>query len=149
LLLREGEAGDRDSALPRQVEREPAPAAADVENMLSRLQKQLRGEVPLLVELRRVEILVGLAEISTGILPVGVEEETVEAVREVVMMRDIGARPALRIVLLEPAQEVAEAGIERPQGMVRRLLEIARQEVKEVVDGAVLDGERAVHIGLA
>ena len=150
LLDGKGKAGDLDIAFLGEIEREPAPAAADIEDALSGLEQQLGGEMALLVELRRLEIVVGPAEIGAGILPVLVEEELVEPLREVIVMGDVLARAMHRIVLLQPAQELAEPGIEGAQRVDRRALHVPRGEVDEIVDRpAVLDRQRAVHIGLA
>ena len=63
-----------------EVERHPAPAAADVEHPLARLERELGGDVRLLVGLRLLEAVGGVGEISAAILAVGVEEEIVELV---------------------------------------------------------------------
>ena len=86
LIGRERDAEHFDAVMPVQIEREPAPAAADVEHLHPRLQMQLGGEMRLLVELRLFEAVVGVAVIAAGILAVGVEEQFVQPAGEVIGM---------------------------------------------------------------
>ena len=72
------------------------------------LDQKLRGEVALLGELRVVERLLGMLEIGAAVLPVGIEEQRVEALVEIVVMRDVGARAGRRIELREPPPEIAQ-----------------------------------------
>ena len=62
---------------------------------LTGLEGELGGDVRLLVELRSVEVAIGivLGEIGAAILPVAIEEEVVEPVRQVVMMGDVALAP--------------------------------------------------------
>ena len=83
-----------------EVERRAAPAAADVEHPLAGLQRELGGDVRLLVRLRLLEAVGGVGEVGAAILQVVVEEEAVEVVAEVVMMRDVAPRRA-RLVAAE------------------------------------------------
>ena len=64
--------------MPRKVEGEAAPAAADVEHRLAGTERELGGDVALFGPLRVLETVASLGEISARILPVGVEEEIVE-----------------------------------------------------------------------
>ncbi len=149
LLARQGEPGDGDAAFAGEIERKAAPAAADIEHSLPGLQQQLRRDVALLVGLRHLDALVGRQKIGAGILPVGIEEEIVERVRKVVVMRDIGARAPQRIVLLENAEGAAETLIERRQRRARREAEVDGGEIQEVVDAGVFDRQRPIHERLA
>ena len=97
LFVRERDAGHIGAADFGEIEPEPAPAATDVEHAqilteLVRFEQQLGRQMPFLRKLRVVERLAGLFEIGAAILPVGVEEERVEASVEIVMMRHIAAR---------------------------------------------------------
>src|SRR3546814_1888890 len=60
-----------------------------VQHALTRLQVELGGDVGLLVGLRLIEAVGRIGEISAAILPVGVEEEIVEPVRQIVMMGNV------------------------------------------------------------
>ncbi len=74
-----------------EIERHAAPAAADVEHLLAGLQGELGGDVRFLVELGLFQAdRLRIGEIGAAILPVRVEEEIVEIVRQIIMMRDIG-----------------------------------------------------------
>ncbi len=59
LLFRQRHAGDVDIGMIGEIEREPAPARADVEQLLARRERQLGGEMPLLGELRIFERRLG------------------------------------------------------------------------------------------
>ena len=72
-----------------QVERRPAPAAADVEHALAGLQIELGGDMRLLVGLGLFEAVGGIGEVGAAVLPVVVEEEVVELVADVVMVGDV------------------------------------------------------------
>src|SRR3546814_20853677 len=72
-----------------EIKRHAAPAAAYVQHALTRLQVELGGDVGLLVGLRLIEAVGRIGEISAAILPVGVEEEIVEPVRQIVMMGNV------------------------------------------------------------
>ena len=62
----------------------------------------------LLRGLRVFERFIRIVEIGAGILPVGIEEEIIERVGQVVVMGDVLARAPQRIVLLEHAQAAAD-----------------------------------------
>ena len=70
-------------------QRHPAPAAADVEHPLARLEVELGGDMRFLVGLRLLKAVPRIGEIGTAVLLVVVEEEFVELVLEVVMVRDV------------------------------------------------------------
>lgn len=63
---------------PGDVDRQPAPAAADVQHVMPGLDAQLCRDVPFLDQLRLFERHVGALEIGAGILHVLVEEQFVE-----------------------------------------------------------------------
>src|SRR5436853_431975 len=65
-----------------------APPAADVEEPLARLEPQLPAHEVELVLLRLVEVAVGAAVVGAGVDHAPVEEEGVELVRRVVVIRD-------------------------------------------------------------
>src|SRR5260221_10072942 len=65
------------------------------------------------------------------------------------MVRDVGARAMNGVVLLEPAQELAEPGIDRAEGMARGALHVPGDEIEKIVDRSALDRQGAVHIGFA
>ena len=80
LLFRQRDSGDVDSGDLVQIDRRPAPAAADVEHPLAGLQVQLGGDMRLLVGLGLLQAVSGIGEVSAAILPVVVEEELVQFV---------------------------------------------------------------------
>jgi hypothetical protein len=85
-----------------EIEAEPAPARADVEHALSRLDGELGGKVALLGELRLLEIG-ALGEVAARILPVGIEEEVVDGPVDVVVVRNVAPRPSGRVELPQAA----------------------------------------------
>ena len=93
LLLRQRDAGDARRGQLGEILRKTAPAAPDVEHALARLDQKLRRQMAFLGELGIVERLARCLEVAAAILPVGVEEEGIEPAVEIVMMRDVAARP--------------------------------------------------------
>ena len=116
LLLRQRHAGDVDAAAVGEVEAEAAPARTDVEHLHAGLKGELGGEVPLLGELRRLEVGLVVFEIGAGVLLVGVEEERIEPAVEVVVMGDVPPCAARGVELAEAAGEVAEIGADASSG---------------------------------
>ena len=95
------------------------------------------------------QAVLGALEIGAGILPVGIEEELEEAGVEIVMVGDV----APGVLRLHRSGELRPADAqERQRRDVRRAdaaQPVALQERDEVVDGAFLDEEPAVHEELA
>ena len=104
----------------------------------------------LLVGLRLFQAVGGVGVIGTAILAVGVEEEVVQVVAEVIVVGDVFLRlgggvaakqrgdfahPALRHELATLAAELPAIG--------------ADDQLQQVEDAAFLDDQAAVHIGLA
>ena len=92
LLRRQGDAEHVDVGDPVQIQREPAPAAADVEHPLAGLQVDLGGEVGLLVELGLLQAVARVGEVAAAILHVGFHPEPVEVVADVIMVGDVALR---------------------------------------------------------
>ena len=93
---------------PGEIEREPAPAGTDVQNLLPRFEQQLGREVALLVVLRGLQAVIVAGEVGAGVLAVRIQEQIVERVRQVVMMGDVALGPSDRVELLDPARLVVE-----------------------------------------
>ena len=93
LLRRQRQPGDRGACDVCKIKRDPAPPAADVQNLGARLKQQLGSDVPFLGELRILQALSRILEIGAGILPVGIEKQLINAIVDIVMILDIGARP--------------------------------------------------------
>ena len=74
------------------MKREAAPAAADIEHPEPRRQAELGRDMGHLVELGLLDRVGEIGEIAAAILEVGVEEEAVEVVADVVMVGDVVAR---------------------------------------------------------
>jgi hypothetical protein len=60
-------------------------------------QRQLGRNVGLLVELRLLQAVARVGEVGAAVLQVRVEEEPVEIVAEIIMVRDVAARAALPV----------------------------------------------------
>ena len=149
LLLAEGDAGDVGAADPREVERHAAPAAADVEDARAGADQQLGGDQPLLGELRLVERHVGALEVGAGILHVAVEEEPVEPLVEVVVVRDVGARRLDADGAEDRRGGDAAAQVLHPGaggGELRAGVGLGQRD--QVVDVAFVEEEAAVHVHL-
>ncbi len=76
---------------------EAPPAATDVEHPLPRLQAELTADQVELLRLRLLELAVGVPVVRAGVDHQRVEEERVEVVGDVVVVRD-----GLGVVLLRP-----------------------------------------------
>ena len=132
-----------------EIETESAPAGADIEHALARFDQELRREMPLLGELRVVEALIGALEIGAAILPVGIQKQRVEPGVEVVMMRDILARAAAIVELVDPAAAVTQHGLRARKIRDRGMRLLRHQKREQIRDGAGCQHEVAAHIGFA
>ena len=65
------------------------------------------------------------------------------------MMRDVGARDRNRIVLSNASNKALDRRANAPQPMSTAPAEVGKAKIKEIVDVAVFDDERAIHIGFA
>ncbi len=101
----------------------------------------------LLGELGVVERRIRRFEIAATVLPVGVEEEGIEPPVEIVVMGDIVLRPAAPVELPDMPAEIAQPPLQL--GPARHHFGLIEQDRQRVRDRAVLDHERAVHIGFA
>ena len=89
----------------------------------------------------------GCLEIAAAVLPVGIEEQRVKPVVEIVVVGDVAPRMGAPIELAEPPPEASHhrkrVGPRGGGGL------LARNEGEEIHDRALLDHEGTVHIGLA
>src|SRR6266545_1842542 len=85
---RERHAVRRDAVVLSGPDGEAAPAAADVEERLARLELELAADEIDLVLLGLLELAVGIAVVGAGVEHERVEKEGVEGVRHVVVVRD-------------------------------------------------------------
>ena len=125
-----------------EIERKPAPAAADVEHRGAGLvDAKLGREVALLGELGIVERLVGRLEIGAAILLVAVEEERIEPAVEVVVVRDVVAGAGPRIELLQAAEQIARPAAAATPNSARRSRSCRSSDREHVGNRALLDDE--------
>jgi hypothetical protein len=110
---------------------------------------KLGGDMLLLGELRRLQIVVVIAVIGAGILPVLVEEEGEQRLGQIVVVLDVAARTGgpvedggQRDELLHPVDRA-----DRRLGVEER--EVAQEDPQEGQESALLDGQAAIGIGLA
>ena len=148
LFLRQRDSGDARAANLGEVERETAPAAADVEHGCAGIEPELGRQVAFLGKLRVIERRLRGLEIGAAILLVAVEEERIESAVEVVMVRHIAPCAKARIELLQPAQQIAGEP-RRPGPTRRRGRFLPEQNGEHIRNRAALDDEGAVHIGFA
>src|SRR6185437_10510770 len=88
LPLAQGDADAGDAIALRRPDQQAAPAAADIEKPLARLELKLATDMVELLLLRRVDILRPGVEIGAGIDHLPVEPESVELIGHIVMMAD-------------------------------------------------------------
>ncbi len=149
LLRRERHAGDVHFGRGCEMERKAAPARSDVEHALARSQQELGRDMPHLPLLGLLQRVVGRRVVGAGILTAGVEEEPVEFVRQIVMVRDIGTGDRDGIVLREPPHEPAAQRPHAAHQVGAAPAEIGEAKIQQIVDAATLEEDGAVHIALA
>src|SRR6478735_5448608 len=90
-----------------------------------------------------------MLEIAAAVLPIGIKEESIELLVEVIVVRDIAARAGWRIELRESAPEITREPLyARPAQRLARCV-LRQCEMEKVCDRAPLHQERAVHVGFA
>ena len=107
LVFAQCDANAARAVLLRGADHQCAPAAADIEQGLSRLQPDLRQDMVDLLDLRGSQVLVAILEVGAGIHHVRVEELLVELVGNVVVVAD-RFRIALA-VMVEAARDAGQA----------------------------------------
>jgi hypothetical protein len=146
LLGAECHAGDVGAGLPGEVKPQSAPARADVEDPEPRpVEQQLRRDVALLTLLGDVQGIVRTAEIGARVLAVAVQEQLVEFAGKVVVVGNVAPGPVDRIALLQSPADALEKG--EPWMFVGGI--VARQDLKKVVDCALLDRQQLIHVRFA
>ena len=82
----------------RSKEREAAPAAADLQHVIVRTERQLVADCPQLVDLRRLERVVRGLEHRAGVHQSRVEKQPEELVAQVVVFVNVAAAARRRVV---------------------------------------------------
>ena len=149
LLLGQRDAGDIDLLEACEIERELAPAAADVEHLEAGLEVELGGDQAQLVLLGLLQRFGVVEEVGAGILHPLVEEELVEVVAEVVVVRHVLLRLADRVRLLEALEAARDAAQHLLQGLVAERKPVQREQREEVAQRRILEAHAPVHVGLA
>ncbi len=144
LLLREGEAGHARAELARRVQREAAPAAADLQHVRIAAETQLLADAPVLGLLGLLERHLGPLEHRARVGPRRVEEQRVEVVAEVVVVLDVafGARQVRspgqpRAAALERGERGSREAVAGALGGDRERLHQGHQVVARPVAGGV------------
>ena len=130
-----------------QIEGEAAPAAADIQQFLTRGQQQLGGKMQLLVRLGGFQVVVVAGEIGAAVLAVLVEKQVIKGAREVVVMGDIAACPRDWVVAVYHAGKSAELLAQNLAWMAFQMGDVAPDQVENLIDRAVLAGKPPVHPG--
>ena len=107
LLGRQRDAGHARAVVPCQRQREPAPAASDIQHREIRtIETELGGDVPLLRDLRFFQRFVAAPEVGARVLPVAIQEQAVQPSVQVVVVRDVApcAAGAVQLVEASPRQ---------------------------------------------
>ena len=102
-----------------------------------------------LASLRFLERVVGLLEVGAAVLLVGVEEQLVEPVIQIVVVSDVAAGAPRIVAADDAAREEAIATEEARRERALLILGVAQHKLEELVDGAALDDEATVHEQLA
>src|SRR6266508_877600 len=88
-------------------------------------------------------------EIATAILPVGVKEERIEPVIQIVMPGYVLSCPDTSVELLQPAPKVAREPLRPRPARGSAGAPLGQRQSKEVVYRSLFDDEGTVHIGFA
>ena len=147
LLLRQGDPEHVDVRDAVQIQSQAAPAAAEIEHPLARLQQQLRGDMRLLVELGLLDAVRRIGEVGAAVLHVRVEEEPVEVVADVVMMDDVALRAGLPVQHLQAMTELAALLQEAAAAVPLLPAQVAADQPDQVDDLALLEDDPVVHPG--
>ena len=110
LLARDRDRRHPAAELAGRVQREAAPARADLEDVLAAGQARVLGDDPVLVALRVGERLVGRREDRARVGHRLVEEQPVEVVAEVVVGGDVAARSGLACCAAAGGRSSGRAG---------------------------------------
>ena len=129
-------------------QRHRAPAAADVEHALPGLEVELGRDMRLLVALRLFQAVARVGEVSAAVIAVGVEEQLVQFVVEVIMVRDVLARRS-GVVAAEARAELAHHALLERAAMPA-ILEpaVADDQLDQFEHRPLIEAQAAVHIGL-
>ena len=149
LLLGQGHPGHPRAGDAGEIERKTAEAAANIECARPVLRQELRGEMALLGGLRVIERLAGIFKIGAGILPVGIEEEIVKPLVEIVVAGDVAFGVAPMVALVEAAKRQARPVQRLGPGLILEVGEVARAEFQEVVELAFGYDQPPVHVEFA
>ena len=147
LFLGQGDAG---YVRPRDlvdVPRHATPAAADIEHALSRLEIELGGDMGELGLLRGIEAHRRIGEIGAGILAVGIEEQLVKPVVEIIMVGDVALRAVAQIDLPQPPRDPRVPPQREPHRVVTVPAQVEGDEIEQATDIAGLDHQPSIHIG--
>ena len=91
LLARQGDASGARAIVLRCAPDQRAPAAANIQKALTRRQPQLAQNVIEFLRLRDFQCIVRVSKIGTGVHHLGVQEQGVEVVRNIVVVLDCSA----------------------------------------------------------
>src|SRR5690349_4638524 len=100
------------------------------------------------MQLRAFQRLARPSKVSAGILPVGIEEQLVKPLRQIVMMSSVCAGTAHRVVLLQWTEHTMQPARHRKRQQ-RARPDITCSKFHKVADGALLNRDRAIHIRFA
>ena len=147
LLLGERDAVHLAIIPPGQKQSHAAPAAADVEHpQAGAIQQQFGGDVILLVALRLLQRVVVMAKIRAGIMPLLVQEQLVEGIGKIVMMRRVFARAGRRIERTQMTQRRFKPPQQTEQGEAIQISGIPPRQREEIMQRAFVHRQQAFHV---
>ncbi len=140
LSFGERDAGRLDAVVARRPENQAAPAAADIQETFPGLEQQFPADMVELLLLRKVQRVVGLAEIGAGIDPIAVQPERIEIVADVVVVLD---RFAIRRAgMAPPIPHVGALAVDGRVSLHQSLAQVHR------LAGVPVDVDVALDVGL-
>src|SRR5689334_14746364 len=108
LFIRKRDASDVGSGDFREVQAEPTPTRADVEDAISSIDQKFGCEMTFFGELGVVERRIRRLKIGAAVLLVGIQKERIEPSVEIVVTSDIIFRAAARIELADMPDEISK-----------------------------------------
>ena len=135
--------------ITHQGEAHSPPPAADIEDRLARLQQQLVGDVALLSLLGPFKCIVRILEIGAAVLPILVQEQFVEFIRQVVVVLDVGARSTDRIVLGNAPSQLPCGGQELMEPRTAGRLHVDHHQFEKPGQVVLFDYKTLIHVAFA
>ncbi|MDH3658921.1 MAG: hypothetical protein OEU92_02645 [Alphaproteobacteria bacterium] len=103
----------------------------------------------LLVALSPIKLIRLASEIPAGILPIGIQEEIIKLIGQIVMMGHVILRASNWIILMKPAEQTLQPIKSLAEWLTAPSKLGDGTDFEEIEEGAFFDRQAAIHIGFA